>query len=83
REVILQARTSVPREVLLAPSSVNRLLHREGLMERADKQPEPKDRRRFAFNLASELWMSWERSQSESPRRTSPPTPLTWWCRWS
>ncbi len=58
REVILQARASVPREVLLAPSSVNRLLHREGLMERADEQPEPKDRRRFAYRLASELWMS-------------------------
>ena len=58
REVIRRARPGVPGEVLLAPSSVHRLLSREGLMERHAGQPEPKDRRRFAYRHAAELWMS-------------------------
>ena len=57
-KVIGQARPSVPREVTLAPSSINRLFHAEGLMQRADPQTEPKDRRRFHFLSASELWQS-------------------------
>src|SRR5690606_19254643 len=58
KEVIECARASgeVPPEVVLAPSTVHRLLSRHGLM----KQPRAaaKDRRRFSFEMAGELWMS-------------------------
>ena len=40
----------------LAPSTVHRLLSREGLFDR--KPPDGADRRRFAFREAGELWMS-------------------------
>ncbi len=40
----------------LAPSTVHRLLSREGLFDR--KAPDGADRRRFAFREAGELWMS-------------------------
>jgi len=40
----------------LAPSTVHRLLSREGLFDR--KPPDGADRRRFAFKDAGELWMS-------------------------
>ena len=40
----------------LAPSTVHRLLSREGLFDR--KPPDGADRRRFAFRDAGELWMS-------------------------
>ena len=60
REVIRQARNSgrVPAGVTLAPSTVNRLLHSEGLMDPAKEQAPAKDRRRFAYRSAGELWMS-------------------------
>lgn len=58
KEVIECASASgeVPPEVVLAPSTVHRLLSRHGLM----KQPRAatKDRRRFSFEMAGELWMS-------------------------
>ena len=40
----------------LAPSTVHRLLSREGLFDK--KPPDGADRRRFAFKEAGELWMS-------------------------
>ena len=58
REVIRRARAGgVPEEVNLAPSTVYRLLRHEGLTDRAGEPP-PKDRRRFAYREAGELWMS-------------------------
>ena len=42
----------------LAPSTVNRLLKREGLLDPDKQQAPAKDRRRFAFREAGELWMS-------------------------
>lgn len=59
RLVIEQARQSgqLPADVALPPSTVHRLLTREGLMARSPDQPGT-DRRRFAFEYAGELWMS-------------------------
>lgn len=48
----------VPPEVVLAPATVHRLLTRQGLMTRAAAEPTTKDRRRFAFDVPNELWMS-------------------------
>ena len=42
----------------LAPSTVHRLLSREGLLDARPGEPTPADRRRFAFRDAGELWMS-------------------------
>ena len=42
----------------LAPSTVHRLLSREGLLDRRPGEPTATDRRRFAFRDAGELWMS-------------------------
>ena len=50
-------RRGVPDDVHLAPSTVHRLLAREGLLERSPDQPVA-DRRRFAYRYAGELWMS-------------------------
>jgi transposase InsO family protein len=55
--VITQARQE-GISVTLPPSTVHRLLSRHGLMVRAASQPESKDRRRFAFESANQLWMS-------------------------
>jgi len=57
--VIAQARKSslVTPELVLAPSTVHRLLSRHGLMEKG-QEPTSKDRRRFSFDKANELWMS-------------------------
>ena len=41
----------------LAPSTVHRLLAREGLLEKNPEQPAT-NRRRFSYRLARELWMS-------------------------
>ena len=58
RAVIGEARRQgVPDDVHLAPSTVHRLLAREGLLERDAGQPVA-DRRRFAYRYAGELWMS-------------------------
>lgn len=42
----------------LAPSTVHRLLTRHGLMDKSGDEPTCKDRRRFAFACAGQLWMS-------------------------
>ena len=48
----------VPAELRLAPSTVHRLLARHGLMRPHPETPTTRDRRRFAFERAGELWMS-------------------------
>ena len=45
-------------ECPLAPSTVHRLLSREGLLDKRPGEPVAIDRRRFAFRYAGELWMS-------------------------
>lgn len=55
----LQASAEVPDGLILAPSTVHRLLARHGLMSPVNgDQPNPRDRRRFAFERAGQLWMS-------------------------
>lgn len=57
--VIEQARSvAAGDELHLAPATVHRLLSRHGLMDKRPKEPTSKDRRRFAFDKAGELWMS-------------------------
>jgi transposase InsO family protein len=56
RSIIEKARASVPGS--LPPSTVYRMLARRGLMQPAQDDPGGKDRRRFAFQRAGELWMS-------------------------
>ena len=60
RLVIAQARQTgqLPNDLKLPPSTVHRLLSREGLMTRGAGQSSRIDRRRFAFKEAGELWMS-------------------------
>jgi len=48
----------IPADLVVAPATVHRLLTRHGLMVRAPETPTTKDRRRFAFALANDLWMS-------------------------
>lgn len=45
-------------ELQLAPATVHRLLSRHGLMDKKRHDSSSKDRRRFAFDKACELWMS-------------------------
>ena len=45
-------------DIHLAPATVYRLLSRHGLMDRKPGEPTNKDRRRFTFEKAGELWMS-------------------------
>jgi transposase InsO family protein len=47
----------VPADLPLAPATVHRLLSRQGLMARPTDAPTSKDRRRFGFDAANELWM--------------------------
>lgn len=57
--VIAEARQrGVAEDVLLAPSTVHRLLSRKGLMRKPADEPTSKDRRRFAFERAGQLWVS-------------------------
>jgi transposase InsO family protein len=58
--VIEKARheAGIGKKLLLAPATVHRLLSRHGLMDKKPKEPTSKDRRRFAFDKAGELWMS-------------------------
>lgn len=60
RALIERARADahVSPEVALPPSTVHRLLVRHGLMGKTGKEPTDKDRRRFAFASAGQLWMS-------------------------
>ena len=53
-----KAAAGVGEEVHLAPATVHRLLSRHGLMDKKRGEPTSKDRRRFAFEKAGELWMS-------------------------
>jgi putative transposase len=46
------------REMSLAVSTVHRLLSRAGVMGKKPEEPTRKDRRRFAYEHAGELWMS-------------------------
>lgn len=48
----------VPDDLELPLSTVHRLLSRRGLMVRRKDDATTKDRRRFEFDLAGELWMS-------------------------
>ncbi len=48
----------VPDSLALPLSTVHRLLARRGLMDAEPAEPGGKDRRRFAFEHAGELWMS-------------------------
>lgn len=58
--VIREARghPDVSDEQVLAPSTVHRLLTRNGLMRRPTDAPNGKDHRRFEFPYAGDLWMS-------------------------
>jgi transposase InsO family protein len=47
-----------PADLPLAPATVHRLLSRHGLMARPTDAPTSKDRRRFSYDAANELWMS-------------------------
>lgn len=60
RLVIAQARAEgqIPAAVVLAPSTVHRLLARHGLLDPPQNAPNSGDRRRFAFERAGQLWMS-------------------------
>ena len=48
----------IPADLEVAPATVHRLLTRQGLMVRPPQTPTSKDRRRFSFALANDLWMS-------------------------
>src|SRR5688572_9845698 len=58
--VIDEARTigSIDPDLALPPSTVYRLLARHGLMRKPSEEDSKKDRRRFSFEKAGELWMS-------------------------
>ena len=53
-----RARGAIPATVRLAPSTVHRLLTRHGLLEATPNGADRRDRRRFAFERAGQLWMS-------------------------
>jgi transposase InsO family protein len=53
-----KVKAGVGEEVQLAPATVHRLLSRHGLMDKKLGLPTSKDRRRFAFDRAGEMWMS-------------------------
>jgi transposase InsO family protein len=59
-QVITQAKSTgaVPEDLPLAVSTVHRLLSSHHLMQSEEKGSPAKDRRRFAFEKANELWMS-------------------------
>jgi transposase InsO family protein len=57
-QLIAEAKDVVGEGVHLAPATVHRLLARHGLMDKRPGLPTTKDRRRFAFEKAGELWMS-------------------------
>jgi transposase InsO family protein len=57
-QVLAQPEVKLPEGVALAPATVHRLLKRHKLMGHATDSSSGKDRRRFAFDKANELWMS-------------------------
>jgi putative transposase len=54
----VKAKAGLGDAVHLAPATVHRLLSRHGLMDQKLSLSTSKDRRRFAFEKAGELWMS-------------------------
>jgi len=52
------AEHELPDELELKPATVHRLLARHGLNRKAAGEPTDKDKRRFTFEHAGELWMS-------------------------
>lgn len=54
---VARQRELIPADLAIAPATVHRLLTRHGLMARPEP-PTTKDRRRFTFPLANDLWMS-------------------------
>jgi hypothetical protein len=56
----VQQSGATPESLVLPPSTVHRLLSRAGLMHKtsAEDEASTKDRRRFAFAEAGQLWMS-------------------------
>jgi transposase InsO family protein len=58
RRVREKHRDVVSDEILLAESTVHRLLARRGLMRKSKDTPTSKDHRRFEYESAGELWMS-------------------------
>jgi transposase InsO family protein len=56
--VLAQAEVKLPEGLVLAPATVHRLLSRHNLMGHTTESASSKDRRRFAFEKANELWMS-------------------------
>jgi len=57
-DIVMELARAEGIEAPLAPSTVHRLLSREGLLDKRPGEPTPADRRRFAFRDAGELWMS-------------------------
>lgn len=55
---VIQGAKAAGLDEHLAPATVHRLLSRHGLMDKKCNEPTSKDRRRFAFEKAGELWMS-------------------------
>ncbi len=53
-----RATAAVPADVVLAASTVHRLLSRHGLMRKEPDEATGKDHRRFSFQKAGDLWMS-------------------------
>lgn len=56
--LIEQVKATTGDDLHLAPATVHRLLSRHGLMDKKRQESTSKDRRRFAFDKAGELWMS-------------------------
>jgi transposase InsO family protein len=52
------AEHDLPEGLELKPATVHRLLARHGLNRKAAGEPTSKDKRRFAFDKAGEMWMS-------------------------
>jgi transposase InsO family protein len=57
-QVVTQPEVELPEGLVLAPATVHRLLSRHNLMRHTTESASSKDRRRFAFEKANELWMS-------------------------
>jgi putative transposase len=58
-QALARPEVTLSEQGVLAPATVHRLLSRHNLMSRAtSSSPAGKDRRRFAFEKANELWMS-------------------------
>jgi transposase InsO family protein len=58
RRMAAAGEADVPESLALPTSTVHRLLARAGVMDKPVGDPTTKDRRRFAYDRAGELWMS-------------------------